>query len=176
MKVVGEAPNGFRREGARGIMDGTRSKDRFITILVAEDDPDDQFLIQGAFESCEITGSMVFVENGEELLDYLFRRERYQDANAALRPSCLLLDLNMPLMDGREALWRIRQASEYRQMPIVVLTTSDSPEDREYCMDLGVSRFFTKPDTFDELLHLMHSIKGICRYPSDPDPPPAQEA
>lgn len=130
-------------------------------VLVAEDDPDDRFLIKQAFHESGLSNSLFFVEDGEELLDYLFGREQYA-SNGPVRPACLLLDLKMPRKDGREALWEIRQNPEYANLPILVLSTSDSEHDKQYCAELGVSGYMTKPDSFAGLLSLVEKARGVC--------------
>ncbi|MGD9159546.1 MAG: response regulator [Desulfobacteraceae bacterium] len=130
-------------------------------ILVAEDDPDDRFLIEQAFRTGGFSNRLFFVEDGVELLDYLFGREQYA-ANGSTRPGCLLLDLKMPRMDGREALQAIRQNPEYADMPILILSTSDSENDKQYCTELGVYDYVTKPDNFAGLLALADKAKTVC--------------
>ena len=130
-------------------------------ILVAEDDPDDRFLIEQAFRASGFSDRLFFVEDGVELLDYLFGREQYA-ANESTRPGCLLLDLKMPRMDGREALQEIRQNPEYADLPILILSTSDSENDKQYCSELGVCDYVTKPDNFAGLLALVDKTKTVC--------------
>lgn len=125
---------------------------------MAEDDHGDQFLFKAAMDESDFSGVLTFVEDGEELMDYLRRCGR----ELSTLPSCLVLDLKMPLMDGREALWEIRQEPAFRNLPIVVLTTSDLPQDKEYCMELGASDFMTKPASFDELISVMRRIQEIA--------------
>ncbi|MFP4445469.1 MAG: response regulator [Desulfosudaceae bacterium] len=135
-----------------------------LTILMAEDDPDDRFLVQEAFNKSGIAGTLQFVNDGEQLVSCLLER----DSHAALPQSpfsCLLLDLNMPRKDGREALREIRRNSAFQRLQIVVLTTSDSADDRQFCHDLGVSEYITKPDNFIELVALMNRIETICETP-----------
>ena len=143
-------------------MTGNKRQTDFFTILSAEDDPDDRFMMEQAFADSGLSGTLLFVEDGEELLDYLLRRKRYTEINSSPRPSCILLDLNMPRKDGREALWEIRQIPEFRELSIVVLTTSDSQRDKEYCGKLGVSDYVTKPNSLTELIDLMKKIGGLC--------------
>jgi CheY-like chemotaxis protein len=133
-----------------------------LIVLMAEDDPDDRFLIERAFSASGLSGKLLFVEDGEELLDYLFRRARYADTALSPRPSCILLDLKMPRKDGREALWEIKENPGLRELPIIVLTTSDSQHDKEYCVELGVSDYITKPGSFAELIRLMKRIEVGC--------------
>ncbi len=132
-------------------------------ILIAEDDPDDRFLIEQAFQTNSFSGSLFFVEDGEELLDYLLGREKFA-ANGPTVPECLLLDLKMPRKDGREALREIRQNPEFADLRIVVLSTSDSENDKQYCAELGVYDYVTKPDSFTGLLELVEKTNSVIRY------------
>lgn len=133
-----------------------------FTLLFADDDPDDRFLIEHAFSAAALPGTLLVVGNGEELLDYLFRRARYAQPGLSPRPSCILLDLNMPRKDGREVLWDIKQHPDFKHLPIVVLTTSDSQADKDYCSELGVSAYVTKPGNFTDLVALMKRIEVLC--------------
>lgn len=129
-----------------------------VTILIAEDDPDDQFLIREAFEESRLANPLAFVENGEELLDYLHQRGQYSESDSAPRPGLILLDLNMPRVDGREALAEIKADNNLRSIPIVVLTTSRTEEDIFQTYNLGVSGFITKPVTFDGLVEVIKAM------------------
>ena len=128
------------------------------TILIAEDDPDDRFLTQKAFEEAQLTNTLQFVDNGEALLDYLYRRGQYANPNDAPRPSLILLDLNMPKIDGREALAEIKTNPNLRQIPIVIFSTSRAEKDIYNTYDLGASSFITKPVTFDALVEIMQTL------------------
>ena len=138
---------------------------RSITILLAEDDPDDRMLIADAMVEGRLVNDVRFVEDGEELMDYLHRRGRYSGAateeSTAPRPGLILLDLNMPRKDGREALREIKADPSLRQIPVVVLTTSKAEEDVLRSYDLGANSFITKPVTFKSLVDLM---KNLGRY------------
>lgn len=142
---------------------------RPIPILMADDDPDDRMLAREAMEENKVANQMVFVENGEELLDYLYQRGAYNADNAP-RPGLILLDLNMPRMDGREALRYIKSDPGLRRIPVVILTTSKAEEDIVRSYDLGVNSFITKPVTFDELVKVTREISsywfGIVELPS----------
>lgn len=116
-----------------------------VTILLAEDDPGDQNLTRRALERARVRNEVRIVEDGEETLDYLFRRGQYADAAAAPRPHLLLLDLNMPKLDGRDVLREIRKTPEFRRLPVVVLTTSREEEDIVRSYDLGVNSYISKP-------------------------------
>ena len=100
-----------------------------ITILMADDDPEDRLLTQEAFEENHLTNDLRFVGDGIELMDYLHRRGQYSDPTTAPRPGLILLDLNMPRKDGRQALQEIKADPELRRIPVVVLTTSQAEED-----------------------------------------------
>jgi CheY-like chemotaxis protein len=132
-----------------------------ITILVADDDTDDRVLIKEALEENRLANDLHFVENGEELIDYLYHRGKYAGMKDSPRPGLILLDLNMPKKDGREALKEIKADSSLRQIPIVVLTTSKAEEDIYRSYDLGVNSFISKPVTFESLVDMM---KVLGRY------------
>ena len=126
-----------------------------IIILVAEDDPDDQLLIRDAFEESRVANQVLFVNDGEELMDFLKRQGAYTDPQTSPRPGIILLDLNMPRMDGREALAEIKSDPELRRIPVVALTTSKTEEDILRSYDLGVSSFVTKPVSFDSFVEVL---------------------
>jgi two-component system, response regulator len=138
-----------------------------ISILIADDDPDDQMLTQEALEDNRLVNDVRFVNDGEELLDYLYGRGRY--AHLPPRPDLILLDLNMPKMDGRQALSLIKADDELRRIPIVVLTTSRAEEDVLRTYQLGVNSFIVKPVTFDSLVQVTRVLTeywfSIVRLP-----------
>ncbi len=121
------------------------------TILMADDDPDDRLLIREALEESGLTAELLYVEDGEELMDHLHRRGHHQDASAQL-PGLILLDLNMPRKDGREALREIKTDPRLRRIPIVVLTTSKSEDDIFRSYDMGANSYITKPVSFESLV------------------------
>ncbi|MBW4520629.1 MAG: response regulator [Scytolyngbya sp. HA4215-MV1] len=129
-----------------------------ITILVAEDDADDRFLMQEALEENRLANDLHFVEDGEALMDYLHHRGEYSQPQSSPRPSLILLDLNMPRKDGREALKEIKANPDLRQIPIVVLTTSKAEEDILRTYDLGVSSFIAKPVVFESMVQIMKML------------------
>ena len=130
-----------------------------ITILVCDDDEDDRMLTQQALEGAHISNAINFVEDGEQLLDYLYQRGAYAGENGlAPRPGLILLDLNMPKMDGREALKVIKGDLTLRDIPIVVLSTSSLDEDIVRSYQFGVNSFITKPVTFTGLVEAMHVL------------------
>jgi two-component system response regulator len=129
-----------------------------ITILLADDDPDDRRLTQDALAESRLANDLRCVEDGQELLDYLRRDGRFGGPDAAPRPGLILLDLNMPRMDGREALEAIKADPGLRSIPIVVLTTSKSEEDVFRSYDLGVNSFITKPVSFQGLVEVVRVL------------------
>jgi len=133
-------------------------KTKPIVILMAEDDADDRLLMKDAFSECQCEANLQFVENGEELLDYLFRRAKYKELNDAPRPGLIILDLNMPRKDGREALREIKSNPELRPIPVVVLTTSGADTDIEGIYQLGANSFISKPVQFEQLVNLMRLL------------------
>jgi len=129
-----------------------------IRILVADDDADDRMLIGDAFEEAHLNNPVDFVEDGIDLLEYLKREGKYSDLVDVALPGIILLDLNMPRMDGRTALAEIRKDPILRKIPVVVLTTSQSEEDILRTYDLGVNSFITKPVTFDGLVNVVQVL------------------
>jgi CheY-like chemotaxis protein len=127
-------------------------------ILMADDDDDDRLLAQDALAESQVAGSLHFVENGEELLDYLLHRGKYQGSGCAPRPGLILLDLNMPLKDGREALKEIKGDPDLRRIPVVVLTTSKADTDIGGIYDLGANSFISKPFQFEALVKVMKAL------------------
>jgi len=132
---------------------------RPITILIADDDADDRMMASEALEESRLANDLRFVEDGEELLDYLYRRGRFADEGEAPRPGLILLDLNMPRKDGREALREIKGDPGLRSIPVVVLTTSKAEEDIYRTYDLGVNSFITKPVQFESLVEVMKTLR-----------------
>jgi CheY-like chemotaxis protein len=128
-----------------------------VVILMADDDDDDYLLTQKALKASKVLNTLVRVSDGEELLDYLLKRGKYQDKET-LRPGIILLDLNMPRKDGREALKEIKDNPDLREIPVVVFTTSKAEEDVFKTYQLGVNSFITKPVTFNNLLEVMTSL------------------
>jgi CheY-like chemotaxis protein len=129
-----------------------------ITLLIAEDDLEDQMLTRDALVESRLANDLRFVENGEELLQYLRREGPYSEEGAAPSPGLILLDLNMPKKDGREALREIKADPVLRHIPVVVLTTSKADEDIFRTYDLGVSSFITKPVSFQGLIEVMTTL------------------
>ncbi|MEM1136833.1 MAG: response regulator [Bacteroidota bacterium] len=129
-----------------------------IVILYADDDPEDRMLAQDAFEESRLVNDLHFVEDGEELMNYLLNKGKYNDKEKYPTPGLVLLDLNMPRKDGREAIKEIKNVPSLRAIPIVVLTTSSAEEDILKTYDLGISSFITKPVTFEGLVEIMKTL------------------
>ncbi|MFM1769267.1 MAG: hypothetical protein RJA22_1796 [Verrucomicrobiota bacterium] len=125
---------------------------------MADDDADDRLLTQDALSECRLPGTLRCVENGEELLDYLKGRGKFAAPVAAPRPGLILLDLNMPRKDGREALREIKSDPTLRTIPVVVLTTSKADTDIARVYDLGANSFIAKPVSFDALVDVMRVL------------------
>ncbi len=129
-----------------------------VTILMADDDEDDCLLAQEALVESRLANNLYIVPDGEQLMDYLYHRGKYGDIDLSPRPGLILLDLNMPKKDGREALKQIKADTDLRQIPIVILTTSKADEDIYRSYDLGANSFITKPVTFSGLVEVMKTI------------------
>ena len=132
-----------------------------ITILMADDDADDRLMTKEAFEESRLANDLRFVEDGVELMDYLQRRGKYRDPATSPRPGLILLDLNMPKKDGREALEEIKADPNLKCVRIVVLTTSKAEEDIYRTYDLGAASYITKPVTFAGMAEV---IKTVGKY------------
>lgn len=131
---------------------------RPITILMADDDEDDRLLARDALEASRVLNDLRFVEDGEQLMSYLRREGQYADRDSSPRPGLILLDLNMPRKDGREALIEIKADPSLRGIPVVILTTSKQEEDKVRGYDLGAASYISKPVTFDGLVELMRAL------------------
>jgi CheY-like chemotaxis protein len=132
-----------------------------IVILLADDDEEDRMLTSEALSESRVVNDLRFVADGEELLDYLYHRGQFADPDSSPAPGLILLDLNMPRKDGREALRDIKADPDLRRIPIIVLTTSKAEEDIYRTYDLGANSFITKPVHFNSLVDVM---KQIGRY------------
>lgn len=129
-----------------------------VLILIAEDDPEDRMLAKDALEENRLVNQVQFVEDGEALMDYLNNKGEFADTNKYPKPGLILLDLNMPKKDGREALREIKSDPQLKLIPIVILTTSKAEEDIVRSYNLGVNSFITKPVTFDSLVEIMRTL------------------
>jgi two-component system, response regulator len=132
-----------------------------ITILMADDDADDRQMTKDAFEEGRIANDLRFVEDGAELMDYLQRRGKFSDPASSPRPGLILLDLNMPKKDGREALQEIKADPALRTIRIVILTTSKAEEDVYRTYNLSATSYITKPVTFEGLVEV---VKALGKY------------
>jgi CheY-like chemotaxis protein len=129
-------------------------------VIIAEDDPDDRLLIRDAMAEATNNGvDIYFVQDGAEMLDYLYRRGRYRDERSAPLPELVLLDLNMPRKSGLEVLEEIKKDAALRTIPVVLLTTSSAPEHIARSYELGGAGFVTKPSTYTDLVDMMRSIE-----------------
>ena len=131
---------------------------RPAVILLADDDPGDQNLTRRAFAKAKLSNDLRVVADGEEALDYLLHRGRYADPASAPRPDLMLLDLNMPKLDGREVLRQIRARDDLRRLPVVVMTTSQQEEDILRSYDLGANSYLTKPVSMEQFLRVAEGL------------------
>lgn len=137
------------------------SKGDPITILIADDDEEDRLLTQEALADARLANDLRFVGDGQELIDYLRHEGKYAGGEDAPRPGIILLDLNMPKLDGREALGVIKSDPALKQIPVVVLTTSKAEADVLSTYELGVNSFIVKPVSFGGLVEVM---RGFSTY------------
>lgn len=128
-----------------------------IVILMADDDDDDFLLTQKALKESKLLNTLIRVKDGEELIDYLTGQGDYEGLSIE-RPGVILLDLNMPRKDGREALKEIKSNPDLSEIPVVVFTTSKAEEDIYRSYQLGVNSFITKPVTFENLISVMQTL------------------
>lgn len=129
-----------------------------ITILVADDDPDDRKLTREAFEEAKLGNNLLFVEDGVELLDYLNRRGKYSEPASSPRPGIILLDLNMPRKDGREALRELKADPRFKSIRVIIMTTSKAEQDIVRAYDLSAASYITKPVTFEGLVDVIRTL------------------
>lgn len=132
-------------------------------ILIAEDDADDRLMINEAFMENNMPAGIVFFENGAELLDYLYS---FDESPVPTLPDLILLDLNMPKMDGKAVLSKLKLHNLYKDIPVVILTTSRSKEEEANVLDMGASGFYTKPSSFTELVNITSSIASRWIQPN----------
>ncbi len=130
-----------------------------LMILCAEDDPDDQMLTRDALAEGGMVADLRFVCDGEQLLDYLRHRGVHSDPRLAPRPGLVLLDLNMPRVDGREALRVIRADPALRRLPVIVFTTSSAHEDVEQAYDLGANSYVVKPASYAGMVRVLDEVR-----------------
>lgn len=137
---------------------------RQTVVLIAEDDPDDRQLLRDAFSETGYTDDLRFVHDGEELLDYLLSRE---ERDQPPPPQIILLDLNLPKKDGREALTEIKQHPQLRKIPVIVLTTSSYEHDISFAYETGANSYITKPVTFAKLCDIIGSLSTYWLHTVD---------
>ena len=133
-------------------------EEALFTVLMADDDPDDRFMAEEAFGELGNAGEMRFVEDGEELMDYLRRVGKYANPILSPRPNLILLDLNMPRKNGRQALEEIKIDPDLKSIPVAIWTTSKEREDKVLCNKLGSDVFVTKPVDYDDLVSSLHKL------------------
>jgi len=140
---------------------------------MADDDPDDRQLTREAFDEAKLANDLRFVEDGAELLDYLHRRGKYADPKTSPRPGLILLDLNMPRKDGREALQEIKADPRFKRIRVVIMTTSKAEEDILRTYNLSAASYITKPVTFEALVDVVRTLGKywleIVELPDDAD-------
>jgi CheY-like chemotaxis protein len=136
---------------------------RGLAIVLAEDDADDRMLVSEALEESGVAHDIRFVFDGEDLMDYLHRRDGYASEQGWSKPNLILLDLKMPRKSGLEALQEIKSDPELRSIPVVVLTTSRAEEDIYRSYHLGVNSFISKPSSFQELVEVMKTLGHYWR-------------
>ncbi len=129
-----------------------------VVILMADDDADDRLLTREAFDASQVANELRFVEDGVELMDYLYHRGKFTDVEANPKPGIILLDLNMPKKDGREALAELRKDPKFNNIRVIVLTTSKAEEDIYRSYDLGAASYITKPVTFEALVEVIRTL------------------
>ena len=125
---------------------------RNASILICDDDEDDLYLVKSVFDDTKFGNHTVYLKNGVELLDYL--KNNKNDTSVGL----VLMDLNMPKMDGREALKMIKNSPEFKHIPVIILTTSNSPQDIHQCYELGANCFITKPSSYEGLSDAIQTL------------------
>jgi CheY-like chemotaxis protein len=128
------------------------------TILMVDDDADDFFLAREAFRESGLLVDFRLVSDGQELMDYLYRRGKFGKLRKHPLPSLVLLDLNMPGKDGKEVLMEIKKDPDLCRIPVVIFTTSEREEDISCCYELGASSYVTKPASFDDLVNVMRKL------------------
>jgi CheY-like chemotaxis protein len=129
-----------------------------VTVLIVDDDDDDRLMMRDAFRDSGLHNPLQFAVDGEEMFDYLRRQGRFTDRPASARPGLILLDLNMPRKDGREALRELKLDPSLSHIPVVVLSTSRSPDDVALCYQNGANSFLSKPDSYVALLDLVRNL------------------
>jgi len=135
-----------------------------IFILIAEDDADDRFLLQAAFEENGFTDKLQFVENGVEVIDYLSQIQANE--REKMLPRFILLDLNMPKKDGREVLKEIKQHPDLKKIPVVIFSTTNNEQEMRRCYELGANSYITKPNSFESLIKTVAALRSYWMHTS----------
>jgi two-component system response regulator len=131
-------------------------------ILIAEDDADDRFLLQAAFEENGFKDTLQFVENGVEIIEYL--NNIMSGKNSLNFPRFILLDLNMPKKDGREVLKELKQHPELKKIPVVIFSTTNNEQEMRRCYELGANSYITKPNSFESLLKTVAALRSYWTH------------
>jgi two-component system response regulator len=127
-------------------------------ILLVDDDDDDRLLVQRALDESATPSRLCTLKDGSELLAYLSGHDPSRPPNAPCRPDLILLDLNMPQMDGRQALKRLKEADGLQGIPVIVFTTSDAGEEMRECYELGCASYIRKPTSFAGMVDVMKTL------------------
>lgn len=135
-----------------------------IFILIAEDDADDRFLLQAAFDENAFKDKLHFVDNGVEVMEYL--QSLIDSGNKASLPKFMLLDLNMPKKDGREVLKELKQHPELKKIPVIIFSTTNNEQEMRRCYELGANSYITKPNSFENLLKTVAALRSYWMQPS----------
>jgi CheY-like chemotaxis protein len=144
-------------------------EDSSLIVLMADDDEDDCHLVESAFREIGITHDLRFVGDGKELLNYLYNKGDFADPEKCPRPNLILLDLNMPRIDGREALTRIKSDQQLRDIPILILTTYKEERDIALSKLAGASSFLSKPEAHEDLIDMLSKFcTAILHNPDIP--------
>ena len=143
--------------------------EKSFVVLLAEDNEHDIIATRRAWKKNNIANSLHIVRDGEECLDYLYRRGKYAEPGTAPRPGILLLDIKMPKMDGLTVLEHIREDENLRRLPVIILTTSKAEEDRFRSYDLGANAFIMKPVGFSNLAEAVQAINIFWKVAELPE-------
>ena len=135
------------------------SEKKHFTVLIAEDDSVDIELLIESLQGDGLVHEVKYVSDGSELMDYLRQEDSFSDKSESPRPDLILLDLNLPKMDGREALRKIKSDPNFRRIPVIVMNTSKSEEDIYQSYDLGANSYIVKPFSFDSMVEIIRSVK-----------------
>lgn len=136
----------------------TMKNDKQVIVVVADDDEDDRLMTREAFQESGLANKVLFVQDGVELMDYMYRRGKFADPESSPRPGLILLDLNMPRMDGHEALKLLKSDEALRPIPVTIFTTSKAQEDIVRTYGLGSNCFVTKPVSFTGLVDTIRQL------------------